>query len=117
MQPFPEITGGMWQVSTAGGTEPLWSHDGLELFYRSAAGAVMRVPVAPGPTWTISTPTQLIESRPYALGTYRTYDVSPDSKRFLMIKHSDAAGQTSTAPRIVVVQNWMNDMKRLVPTK
>jgi serine/threonine-protein kinase len=117
VQPFQDTTGGLWPVSTAGGSEPLWSRDGQELFYRSASGAVMSVPVSSGATWVPSVPRQLVEPRPYALGTYRTYDVSPDGKRFLMIKRSEASSQTSTAPRIVVVQNWINDLTRAVPTK
>jgi len=44
------------------------------------------------------------------------YDVSSDGKRFLMIK--EAASQASqAAPQIVVVQNWQEELKRLVPTK
>lgn len=44
----------------------------------------------------------------------RTYDVSPDGERFLMIKQveSQAAEQ-----KIIVVQNWFEELKRLVPTE
>ena len=46
----------------------------------------------------------------------RTYDASPDGKRFLMIK--DAALPPAVVPAsIVVVQNWLEELKRLVPTK
>ena len=47
VQPFPEVNQGRWQISTAGGTEPVWSRDGRELFYRTEAG-VMGVAVKPG---------------------------------------------------------------------
>ncbi len=30
---FPDTSGGHWQISRGGGTEPLWSRDGRELFY------------------------------------------------------------------------------------
>lgn len=42
------------------------------------------------------------------------YDVSADG-RFLMIKDA-AADQTATPATIVVVQNWHEELKRLVPT-
>jgi hypothetical protein len=42
----------------------------------------------------------------------RTYDVSPDGRRFLMIK---LAANEVTAPQIVVVHNWLEELKRLVP--
>ena len=46
----------------------------------------------------------------------RTYDVSPDGKRFLMIKEGGGPDQTPAPPSIVVVQNWLEELKRLVPT-
>lgn len=43
----------------------------------------------------------------------RTYDISPDGQRFLMMKAGGGANQTP--PQIVVVQNWLEEPKRLVP--
>jgi hypothetical protein len=101
-------------VSTAGGGEPLWARDGKELFYRAPKGAVMRVPITPGPTWTAGTPTQLFDAASYAVASAtfmsRMYDVSPSGQRFLMIKNADATGQRPAAPRIVVVQNWFEEL-------
>jgi hypothetical protein len=45
----------------------------------------------------------------------RTYDVSPDGKRFLMIKESGLA-QDNAPLSLVLVQHWLEDLKRLVPT-
>jgi eukaryotic-like serine/threonine-protein kinase len=123
-RPFPDVPSDEWPVSTGGGTEPLWARDGRELFYRSPTGAVMRVSIAPGSTSKAGTPTRLFEATSYVLaqsdigaGPYRTYDVSLDGRRFLMIKNSEAAVQPATAPRIVVVQNWFEELKSKVPTK
>jgi len=45
-----------------------------------------------------------------------TYDVSPDGRRFLMIK-SASAGIANVAPfRFVIVENWVEELKRLVAT-
>jgi Tol biopolymer transport system component len=122
VQPFPDVASGLWPVSTTGGTEPVWARDGRELFYRAPNGAVMGVSIMPGSPWKASPPTQLFAATSYTLagvgtGLSRTYDVSPDGRRFLMMKNSDAPTQTSTAPRIVVVQNWFEELKRLAPTK
>ena len=84
----------------------------------------MRVSITAGSTWTAGTPTQLIEARSYALGgsgdgvptLFRKYDVSSDGRRFLMIKNANTPAQTLTPPRIVIVKNWMEELKRLVPT-
>jgi hypothetical protein len=50
-------------------------------------------------------------------GGDRTYDVSPDGRRFLMIKSLNAAVPASAAVQIVVVQNWFEELKRLAPAK
>ena len=46
------------------------------------------------------------------------YDVSPDGQRFLMLKDAAQPGQATSAPlpQIIVVQNWLEELKRLVPT-
>ena len=51
---------------------------------------------------------------PGQLAQGRTYDVAPDGRRFLMIKEGsdDTSGPANT---IVVVQNWDQELKRLVP--
>ena len=44
----------------------------------------------------------------------RTYDISPDGERFLMIKESGSDEISST--EFILVQNWFEELKRLVPT-
>jgi serine/threonine-protein kinase len=118
VQPFPNVGGGQRQVSTAGGRQPLWARSGKELFYVSGNRAVMRVPVeASGAAWNNGPPTKLFEGNyfnSYTLG--RTYDVSPDGQRFLMLK-VPATDASAAAPAIIVVQHWDEELKRLVPTK
>jgi eukaryotic-like serine/threonine-protein kinase len=117
VRPFPDVTNGQWIVSTAGGTEPVWARDGRELFYRSPRGAVMRVPISAGTSWKAGSPTQLFETPSYVFEArgQRSYDVAPDGKRFVMLKNAETSGPRSTPPRIVVVQNWFEELKRLVP--
>jgi len=64
-----------------------------------------------------TTPTTLFEG-PYGHNhTGRTYDIAPDGKRFLMIKAVGDADQTAVPTSLVVVQNWGEELKRLVPTR
>jgi hypothetical protein len=75
----------------------------------------MRVNVLPGNTWQNSPPAETVPARYYDLSPAgRTFDVAPDGKRFLMIKQpvGEAAVQN-----IVVVTNWFEELKRLVPAK
>src|SRR3989475_4276543 len=41
--PFPNTGAGKRAISAGGGTEPLWSHRGNELFYRDASGDLVAV--------------------------------------------------------------------------
>lgn len=112
VRPFPDINAGRWQVSTGGGMQPLWARSGQELFYRDG-GAVMAVPVEMDPSFAVGYP-QVLFQGPYATGSdSRSYDVSPDGGRFLMIKE---ARDTPTSAQIIVVLNWVSELQRLVPT-
>ena len=117
VRPFPNVDGGQWQVSTAGGRMPLWARSGRELFYVGADAALLRVPVeASGATWNIGTPMKLPEGRYYTGGAGgSTYDVSPDGQRFLMIK-APGTDAGVAPPALIVVQHWDEELKRLVPT-
>jgi hypothetical protein len=76
----------------------------------------MGVQVVRGPSWAATTPTLLVKEGYLTNLNWwgRSYDISPDGQRFLMIKENGAEG---TAPAsIVVVQHWVEELKRLVPT-
>jgi eukaryotic-like serine/threonine-protein kinase len=120
VRPFPDVNTGHWQVSTTGGTRPLWSRNGQELFYLSPTGAVMSVGVERTQSWAATTPTMLIKEGYFTSvpgNPGRSYDVSPDGRRFLVIKNG-GSDQTGASPAsLIVVQNWGEELKRLVPTK
>ena len=117
VRPFPNVQGGRWQISTGGGTRPAWSRKGGELFYLDTNLSMMSVPVQTTSTFTAGNPTKLFEGKWYVGQPGRTYDVSADGQRFLMIK--DAAGGNQTAPsaNINVVLNWTEELRQRVPLK
>lgn len=88
-----------WLVTTDGGTEPLWRRDGKELFFRRGPD-VFAVPVEAGATPRFGTAVRLFSGS--YVGSMRStdYDVSPDGKRFLMVR-SERLGE-----RIEVTTDW-----------
>jgi len=112
VQPYPG-PGGKYQVSTEGGTEPVWNPNGKELFYRSG-DKMMAAEISTQPGFSVGKPKMLFQG-PYVPTpfTFPNYDVSPDGQRFLMIKQSE---QSASLTQIVVVQNWFEELKRRVPT-
>jgi eukaryotic-like serine/threonine-protein kinase len=115
-------SGGKWQISTAGGMQPVWARNGSELFYLDPNGALMSVTVSRGSTWSAAAPTKLFEG-PYFFGgatvtnaAGRTYDVSNEG-RFIRIKLPAETDQIAPNRSVVIVRNWFDELKRLVPTK
>jgi len=115
VQPFPG-GGEVIPISTGPGTEPVWARDGSELFYRDGP-RMMAVSVDSGSTFTPRPPRLLFEG-PYLAdpgGVIQNYDVSLNGERFLMVKPAEATGAGPARTEIIVVENWFEELKRLVP--
>jgi serine/threonine protein kinase len=118
VSPLLDVKKGKWQISQGGGTCPLWSPDGKELFYLGLDNSVMAVDVETKPIFDYGTPKVLFQSKyvGFAFATGTPWDIHPDGKRFLMMKPTvtpDAAvGQQL---KIIVVTNWFEELKERVP--
>jgi hypothetical protein len=113
VQPFPG-PGTKYPVSSEGGVQPLWARDGRQLFYRWE-DQVWVVDIRTDGAFATSKPCLLFDHPGYYIsGPIRSYDLSLDSRRFLMMKLE----QRPPAPVIemILVQNWFGELKRLVPT-
>ena len=113
LQHLPAINAGRWQVSTDGGTQPLWAHDGSELFYRDGQ-SVMRVEVDTSSGFFAGNPEALFDDEYVLVQGGPNYDVSPVDGRFLMIK---TANEAAGAVQIIVVENWFAEIARLLPAE
>jgi serine/threonine protein kinase/Tol biopolymer transport system component len=120
VRPFPEVNNGKWQIPAGNGAFPVWSPDGRELFY-VGNGAVMTVPVDTRSTFKAGKPRILFEKMfVYGDSAGSTWDISPDGKRFLMIKQPvpiDAAAAVTGPRRINIFLNWTEELKQRVPEK
>jgi hypothetical protein len=106
------------QVSTEGGIAPTWRRDGAELFYTGfTVGDSIAMYAAPVTTsasrFSPGTPRKLFEGRYVNSGPAHGYDVAPDGQRFLMVRRIDPPPLRS---ELVLVENWLEELKRLVPT-
>ena len=114
---YPEL-GSKQQISTDGGVRPLWSRNGRELFFGGLDGRQMFVvPVQSGTTLVAGRPQVLFEAAMIApaVGS-RTYDLAPDG-RFIVILRAEEKTGSGTAPGLILVQNWFEELKRLLPTR
>jgi serine/threonine-protein kinase len=118
VQAFPG-PGAKIQISSDGGTDPVWRRTGEELFYRNG-DSLMAVAVSGAPDFKAGRPQELWRGH-YSHGTSSScglpgptssnYDVTADGRRFLMIKDDQ---DTAISREIVVVQGWAEELKRLV---
>ncbi|HET9793307.1 MAG TPA: protein kinase, partial [Thermoanaerobaculia bacterium] len=101
VQAFPE-PGRKWQISTAGGAQPVWSPDGHDLYYVSRDAKLMRVDVKIGADFDAGVPQALF---PFSLAAGRArnrYLLAPDGKRLLIM----GSGNAGVAVPMTVVLDW-----------
>ena len=94
-------TGGITQVTIDGGSLPIWSHDGKNLYYLKN-DKVMAVPVQIKPQLQVGKPKELFE-----IPNMISFSVASDGR--FIIAQSDPSNQ----PQLVVVTNWFEELKRL----
>lgn len=100
---------GKWQVSVNSGQNPRWSRKGDLLFYRGGTRDMMKVTVSPGASPTLGQPQLLFAAETAGVlfeGPFQ-FDVSPDGRRFLMVREVGERGQHG----ITVIQNWFAEFK------
>jgi len=99
--------GGRWQISLDGGSEPVWSPQGGEIFYRNA-DAMMTAKVRTQPTFEVTARSVLFTGQyQNGFGWSPNYAVSPDGKTFLMLEAVVSAKQ-----QMVVTLNLFHELRR-----
>jgi serine/threonine-protein kinase len=120
VRPFPNVAAGRWQVSNNGGAGPIWARNGRTLFYMALPPlTLMEVPIEPGTNFVAGTPHVILKGpNAYVAPQYgRPFDVSADGQRFLMLKDvSTPTTRGASSQQLILVQNWAEELKRLVPT-
>ena len=116
LQPYPG-PGPKTPISIGGGEGAVWSSDGSEIFYRAGLN-MMAVEIQTEPTLTVGEPRALFESRHFFTpGAARQYHVAPDG-RFLMIGFGGivTSDDRTEHDHLIVVENWLDELQRLVPS-
>jgi serine/threonine-protein kinase len=112
VRPFPDVDSGRWQISSDGGFWPVWSPAGGELFYRTLTGVMARA-FESEPTFTPGALSRLFERNFFGAAGQRRIAVSPDGQRFLL--RAENADSETAPSQLIVVQNFFEELKRLVP--
>ena len=117
VRPFPEVDTGKWQVSTFGGTSPVWARSGRELFFVNDSLQLVSQEVRSGPSFALGEQRSLVRlaaARVITENNYPYFDVSPDDSRFVFIRRASDDGAPAEQLPLIVVENWMTEVKRLM---
>jgi serine/threonine protein kinase len=104
IQPYPSLNK-IYPISRGGGTEPLWSPMGNELFYRSD-NKFMSIEIETRPNLKLGSPEFLFEADCWSWPYIHEYDVTRDGNRFLIRKNAEMGNQ------IIIITNWFNELER-----
>jgi Tol biopolymer transport system component len=115
VRPFPNVDSGRWQVSTEGGRQPVWSSNGKTLYYAAGPGMnrqMMAVGISSERGLNVAIPEPVFDfSSTFLDGIVRNHDLHPDDDRFLI-----AITPELKSERLIYIQNWLDEVERLVPT-
>jgi len=113
VRPFPNVDDGKWQISRTGGSEPLWAHNGRELFYRDAKRDLIAVTLRPGAAFEAAEQRVLFSTSLYDASdeSRRSYEITPDDRRFLFARLVGFSAAAQVGPlNLVRVDNWFTEL-------
>ncbi len=112
VRPFPDVNSGRWQITSGGGSAPGWAHSGRELFFQGPANELMVTAVRTSPSFQPDEPRQLIAPQAQVMpsNVVPNYAITPDDKRFLMVRLGSATAAPG-AGQLVVVDNWLREFR------
>ncbi len=112
VRPFPDMSTRV-QVSTDGGTNAVWAHNGRELFYIGGDGWLWSATYAADSDFSVTGRERLFDTSGFYRfsNQWRGYDVTSDDERFLMIR---PLGQTRLDVDFVYVQNYWDELRERV---
>ena len=124
VRPFPNLDDGRWQISTGVGFSPLWSPGGQHVYFLDPRPSIQVVEVETDPVFDHGVPTVaapydgLIEVLTGSTGSDfgqvpRLYDLAPDGQRFFMKVPAEQSSDGFTG--MIIVQNWVEELKERVP--
>jgi dipeptidyl aminopeptidase/acylaminoacyl peptidase len=116
VEPFPP-TKAKYQISTDGGVSPLWSPDGMHLYYVEVyKGQLMSVDIQESQVNIVARKTTPLPIAGIITGGPRGYDIMPDGKSFVVLQLQSQADSSKAPPdRINITLHWFEELKQRLP--
>ncbi|MBY0491818.1 MAG: protein kinase [Gemmatimonadaceae bacterium] len=121
VRPFPNVADARITISTGGGSDPVWSRDGRELFYIDGRERLVSAEMQlAGGALQVQRRRDLFTVPADIVGNIAIarYDVAPDGRRFLMARRRSALSPGDAGRQYTYVLNWLDEVRaRLAAAK
>ena len=108
-------SGGKWQISTGGGTTPLWSRTAPELLYQSGDQIMVASYTVSGDTLVPGKPrVRVPKLGASAMGNSSVWDLAPDGKRVAVVT-PESAEAFKQEHEVVFLENFFDELRRRAP--
>jgi len=113
VRPFPAVSTRLTPISTNGGTEPVWAHNGQELFFRDSGGWMNVATYAADSLFTVDSWERLFDASGfYTRPQWHSYDVDLDDERFLMIGFVNVEVDPGGSEAVFIqILNWFTELE------
>ena len=112
---FPD-KGTRWLISNGGGTMPVWSRNGRDLFYRTEDSRIMVATyTVRGDTFVADKPRVWSDKRLANTGLTRNFDLAPDGKRFVVLMAPEGAEPIELPSHVTLMMNVFDELRRIAP--
>jgi serine/threonine-protein kinase len=114
VRPFPDVSRARWQVSTSGGSSPVWSSNGKALYFISATDQLMKLDIGGGSDLQAVAPQVMFSTNPFLLAPYhQSFNISADGQSFIFAQPVNPSASEEYA---TVLLDWLpNDPARPAP--
>jgi Tol biopolymer transport system component/tRNA A-37 threonylcarbamoyl transferase component Bud32 len=113
---FPD-KGGKWQISNSGGTYPMWSHNGHELFFETLDNRIMVASyIEKGDSFVADKPRAWSEKQLGGIvNTVKNIDLAPDGKRIVALMPVETAEAQKAQSQVTFLMNFFDGLRRKAP--
>jgi serine/threonine-protein kinase len=116
VSPFPEVDPISERVSTDGGREPVWAHNGRELFFRDDEGYMVAADYSAGPSFAVLARDRLFDADSFQEQRFSSgYDVDQADDRFLMIRPVGSR-DPDAGERMILIRHWFTELRERLGT-
>ncbi len=109
---FPD-KGGKWQISNSGGVNPVWSHNGRDLFFRTEDNQIRVASyTVKGDSFVADKPRVWSEKRIANVGITANYDLPPDGKRVAALMPTGTPEDQKAQNHLIFLENFFDEVRR-----